>query len=250
MARKWATGFTLVEVLVVVAILGVLAGLILPALASSKQYARRMECLNNLRQLAVAAQLYANNYGGSYPSAYYRENRNGSVYNHAWDYTTINGGGTPESVLPGILWQGERAGKVLQCPCYRGPANWLSDPHTGYNYNTSYIGHGENEAIQQPANINDVANPGGTALFGDGEYRAGANKFMRAPFPGPGDATFGGRYAGTQGFRHQGMTNVAFCDGHTDSLGTCYTETSAHEKPNIAAGTGFLSKDNSLYDLE
>jgi prepilin-type processing-associated H-X9-DG protein len=98
--------------------------------------------------------------------------------------------------------------------------------------------------------VNDVRNPGRCALFGDGEYVGGANKFMRSPWPSPGDTGFSGRAAGTQGFRHRGRTNVVFCDGHAESLGTACTDTEAREKKNIAPGTGFLSRDNSLYTTE
>jgi prepilin-type processing-associated H-X9-DG protein len=73
---------------------------------------------------------------------------------------------------------------------------------------------------------------------------------MRAPWPNPGDAAFFGRSAGTQGYRHLGRTNVVFCDGHAESIRQCYTDTDPAEAANIAPGTGFLSPDNSLYDLE
>lgn len=52
-------GFTLVELLTVIAIVGILAGLILAALASSREKARSIQCLNNLRQWGLAYQLYA-----------------------------------------------------------------------------------------------------------------------------------------------------------------------------------------------
>jgi len=147
-----------------------------------------------------------------------------------------------------LLWQGQGTETIQQCPSFTGRANWLADPYTGYNYNTSYIGHGDYESIPQSAKMKQIERPTRTAIFGDGEYKAGANKFMRAPFDSPGDDSFNGRYAGTQGFRHLGTTNVAFCDGHADSLVDRYTETDDYNgAANIAIGTGFLSPDNSLY---
>lgn len=86
-------------------------------------------------------------------------------------------------------------------------------------------------------------------MFGDGQYSAGADKFMRAPWPNPGDANFSGRYAGTQGFRHDGRSNVAFGDGHAESLAACYTN-NADGAANVATGTGFLSASNSMYESQ
>jgi prepilin-type processing-associated H-X9-DG protein/prepilin-type N-terminal cleavage/methylation domain-containing protein len=58
--RRMLTGMTLVELLVVVAIIGLLVALLLPAVQAAREAARRSECQSNLRQLGVAMALHAN----------------------------------------------------------------------------------------------------------------------------------------------------------------------------------------------
>lgn len=55
--------FSLIELLVVVAVIAILAGVLLPVLAQGRQHARRIQCLNNLRQFLVADLMYSHDFG-------------------------------------------------------------------------------------------------------------------------------------------------------------------------------------------
>ena len=70
-------GFTLVELLVVVAIIGMLVGLLLPAVNAGREAGRRIRCLNNLKQYGIALYAYHNDFG-TFPV--------GNVPNHGWGF--------------------------------------------------------------------------------------------------------------------------------------------------------------------
>ena len=76
-SRYWGRGFTLIEILVVISIIGLLIGLSVPALSSARENARRTKCLSNVRQLRIALQLYADGHDGRVPP---RDYEGGAVW--------------------------------------------------------------------------------------------------------------------------------------------------------------------------
>jgi prepilin-type processing-associated H-X9-DG protein len=202
--------------------------------------------------MAAAATDYAVRNAGSYPPAQWTDPD--PTVQREWDFVRRGG----EVVGPGFLWDPQPVTAAHQCPSFEGSAQSVGNPFTGYNYNTSYIGRGTGELVAAPARMAAVKRAARTLLFGDGQWRLGANKFMRSPLRSPSEdpVTLSDgslmRAAGTQGFRHRGATNVAFCDGHAESV---RGRTTAGNE-NVVEGTGFVVDDaateelNGYYDLE
>jgi prepilin-type N-terminal cleavage/methylation domain-containing protein len=217
--------FTLLELLVVIAIIAMLLVIVVPVLARAKEQGRGLYCQNNLHQMYLAAMVYTESHKGFFPIAYYKTNTTSGINQYCWDFTVRrNSGGDIIDITPGVLWQGEATiEKIQQCPSFKNEQSDTTndlEPYTGYNYNTSYVGHGQLEA-GRPDRWNQMRRPAYCILFGDGEYvnddTSGPNKYMRSPLPSDSDGYFVGRWAGTQGFRHNQSTNLIRCDGAVSS---------------------------------
>ncbi len=85
------SGFSLIELLVVMSIVAILAGLLLPVLSKGKEEARRTACLNNLRQLQLAMHMYWDENSEISPAAAFDVSQSEWVYFGRYFY---GGGGT------------------------------------------------------------------------------------------------------------------------------------------------------------
>lgn len=245
---------TMVELMVVLAVLALLLGLLLPTLSIVSAAGRSTQCRSNLRQMAIAGQAYSMLYNVAPPALRY-EQRDGQLIVISWDTIQPFGGG---EVTPGPLWNFmDTPTEVSQCPEFFGESTFFDDPFTGYNYNITFIGAEGTLAMPGWENIRWRVPLGQhrrtvqTAMFGDGGRAGGTNKFMRAPMNSVEGDLFT-VYAGGQAFRHQQSTNVAYLDGHVDSVGKPYAGTLATESllEDVMGypENGFLSDDDSAYD--
>jgi prepilin-type N-terminal cleavage/methylation domain-containing protein len=128
--RSRVRAFTLIELLVVIAIIAILAALLLPALASAKERARRTSCKNNIRQFIVSAHLYGGDYTDRLPSGL------SELGNGTDEHIPIISTATRNSLLKYTTTP-----KILHCPGLGKPFNpvagWFESGYgfvIGYNY--------------------------------------------------------------------------------------------------------------------
>jgi prepilin-type N-terminal cleavage/methylation domain-containing protein/prepilin-type processing-associated H-X9-DG protein len=116
------TGFTLVELLVVIAIIGILIALLLPAVQAARESARRTQCNNNLKQIALGLHKYHDSYKKFPPGEL---TATGSSANRNWVWSVL--------VLPQIEQEGlyeQLRPTLLQTPPNDAPAATGADPRT------------------------------------------------------------------------------------------------------------------------
>ncbi|MCS6949238.1 MAG: DUF1559 domain-containing protein [bacterium] len=213
--------FTLIELLVVIAIIAILAAILFPVFAQARAKARQTACLSNLRQIALATALYAQDYEAFPAFSYVTAGQQIRWYNLLEPYT--------------------RSQALFTCP---------SLPHLkfgrnmGYGYNYQYLGNSRVNCYNVPVTESQIEAPAFTIAVADSQGTGtrpcdnddptdadymnleclGNHGYSIDPPVLPPCKAGGGpnRYSsgGTPGFRspvhprHNGGANIAFVDGH------------------------------------
>ena len=240
-ARRGVDGFTLIELLVVIAIIAILASLFLPAFGQAKRKAQTTSCMNNLRQVMLAAQLYVDDNESTYPTTFTVDDDQQNRVSWAVLLNPYFSGATAALLCP-VRPRGVTASPGGPFPVNsEGEVVWASDG-TVVNYSANIFFGGclwpdvwEYSAIKQ----SDVVNPSGTVYLTDGgalaENTSDPNVSVRpdsllkpgcwiladpssdvaasASAADPDDANWGGPAP-----RHGERSNNAFADGHTELM--------------------------------
>jgi prepilin-type processing-associated H-X9-DG protein/prepilin-type N-terminal cleavage/methylation domain-containing protein len=153
--RSRLSGFTLVELLVVIGIIAVLIALLLPALTRAREAAWKVQCMSNLRQFANANQMYLNQYRSWHMPAFWDGNYAGGYKLRNGYWSTLPTFRQALSLpIPGnTIFSGYvTSDRKWFCPmAVRALVPTLPDPDTGYTYLPLHYSYGMNvEGVDDP----------------------------------------------------------------------------------------------------
>ena len=218
------SAFTLVEMLVVIAIIAMLASMLVPVTGKALESARRTTCASQLRQFHQASVVYANENGFLLPAVCDERGFGGRFsWPATWPFALAEYLGYPE-LTPGTrLDDGPRRNTLFTCPSYRNsPAfhvwnsPWDRNLLGGYGMNRNMdLDRGatpDGNWARQYITRADLAapNPSSRLMFADGSGRNG-DLGTRFDFNRYGQASF--QYL-VDPNRHGGGSNLCFMDGH------------------------------------
>lgn len=252
-------GFTLVEILVVIGIIGVLVAILIPALGGARESANTTYCLNNLRQLQTASITYATvNQNYLPPAHFFHITRN----RHRWHgtRTALN---QPFNWANSPLRTFAEVEKLKTCPNFEAPRNGFENSAGGYGYNAQYLGSSlayatgalspaqlEANYGNRPAKMSMIKKPAETIMFADAAMASPSMieySYVEPPY-------FNGSTESSPSlhFRHRGAVNVVWLDGHTSSQKMEWTyPQNVYQADNKMLRLGFFGpKDNTLFDRE
>ena len=197
MKMRRPRGFTLIELLVVIAIIAILAAILFPVFAKAREKARQTSCLSNMKQIALAADMYTTDYDGCYPiSIYFSGTMVVTFYHELMPYMKNEGILACPSEKNRMLMSELQA--ILPAPLAPGLTT------VGYNGNYAVFEDGPNNMLTQAddpvVNQSELPYPSETMIMGDGEIELAPNLF-NSPIVAPHNQTF----------------NAAFADGHAKS---------------------------------
>ena len=251
------TAFTLIGLLVVIAIIAILAAMLLPALSKAKEQANSASCKNHLHQMGLALQLYVNENSAKYP---YRVEPIGTLISIAW--------GKAIEPYYGLNW----TNSAYHCPGYKGPISlWdgvhgsLNGTQGSYAYNAlgswdisntgsfpapdAVLGLGANPSFPTGSTSQTTTYPAiseskvrhPAQMFAMGDSRMVGFPDLPSAYPGPPGTIWSGLDEAIVGFklpglggrainlpRHGKNYNQVCCDGHVEGMNVSLMFDPAH----------------------
>ncbi|MDD2707723.1 MAG: hypothetical protein PHV34_06905 [Verrucomicrobiae bacterium] len=223
-----ARAFTIIELLIVIALLMMLCALLMPALREVKEKANQIKCMSNLKQCGMALLQYADDNEGRAPTIY--------IY-PSWDGMDASWARFLTEIPPTSGWP--KGGKYL--PNYE-VCHCPSEKLRLVNYlpkNNPYEIYGMRSSLGDCFSLFDLRTPASTIVIGDSIIFTTSGGWRQ--YRGSSDEKPASTSVGTLHLRHAGMANCWFADGHVELC-----DQTALKRYGLAGGR---SKDYSAVDF-
>ena len=251
-ALSTKSGFSLIELMVVLACVTLLAAIAAGAWTSARTAAESATCKSNLRQLAEANFSYAVDHLRFVAAA--EDIQGGSANSIRWH--GIRSGGQmfdgSKGPLAPYLGGGGSSAWIRRCPGFRPEAAGFESSCGGYGYNALGVGSevclpngGGGTAVGMRPGA--IAHPAQTVMFADAAFLSGSGskaKLIEYSFAKPPRFADGSAPWPSIHFRHRGKANVAWADGHVSAETLSRTD-----GPSASHALGWFGPDdNELFD--
>lgn len=213
--KRESSVFTLIELLIVIAIIAVLASMLLPALQGARERARTAGCSSNLKQIGTSFQFYHMDYGDSFP---HYQNENGYAPGTSAADTGDKDGRMWHKILSGMYLGYTHyenfSRTVFACPSSR--ADRIRYQYISYGYNHMNLGSNQRgtPSSMKPAKLTELKYPSSIIVAVDSATLADGNSLnsWRGYYlvrDAPGGTTSYYPLA-----RHQSSVNILWADAH------------------------------------
>lgn len=233
-SRRFAA-FTLIEMLTVIAVIGILAAILIPTVGRVREAGRVAKCTSNLRTLATTLVLAAQEKRGVFPMAV-DDSKSPNGPDRDWMNHLSANYNLPWRSDAGSV--GKRNHEIYNCPTTGrdGAGSTFQETNPCYGVNTTILGTSfsavpssmtrsrYSNSLRDPSRLVLIADVAGTGGLNGGDFRLQAARFATEGFPS-GMTTIA---AGTPAPRHPsagsgysgGSFNAAFVDGHVERIST------------------------------